>query len=126
MQERDFVKTVTKIDCAPPAGEPRKLRVAAYCRVSTDDYAGTIRAYTGEGELTKDPMNTFGGFGVARIPRLQKLLRHICEKGFEHHVAINPSRTAAIVQEAFTKYLGWTVYNHDGAQAEAPAARARS
>ena len=96
-----------------------------YCRVSTDDYRGTIRAYMGEGELTKDPMTTFGGFGVARIPRLQKLLRHICENGFEHHVAISPSRTAAVVQEAFTKYLGWDVYNHDGA-AEAPAPRARA
>jgi L-fucose isomerase-like protein len=96
-----------------------------YCRVSTDDYSGTIRAYLGEGEITKDPMATFGGFGVARIPRLQRLLRHICENGFEHHVAINPSRTAAIVQEAFTKYLGWTVYNHDEAAAEGPAPRAR-
>ena len=80
----------------------------------------------GEGELTKDPMTTFGGFGVARIPRLQKLLRHICENGFEHHVAISPSRTAAVVQEAFTKYLGWDVYNHDAGRQRRPAPRARA
>ena len=49
---------------------------------------------------------------MARIPRLQDLLRHICEGGYEHHVAINPSRVAAVVQEAFGKYLGWEVYNH--------------
>jgi L-fucose isomerase-like protein len=84
-----------------------------YCRVSTDDRAGRVRAYVGEGEITKDPMTTFGGYGVARIPRLQGLLRHICANGYEHHVAVNPTRVAAAVDEAFTKYLGWSVYNHD-------------
>ena len=84
-----------------------------YCRASTDDFAGSIRAYVGEGEITKDPITTFGGYGVARIARLQTLLRHICANGFEHHVAINPSRVAAIVEEAFSRYLGWDVYNHD-------------
>ncbi len=84
-----------------------------YCRVSTDDYAGRIRAYVGEGEITTDPINTFGGYAVAHIPRLQVLLRRICSQGFEHHVAINPSRIGAVVDEAFTRYLGWDVYNHD-------------
>jgi L-fucose isomerase-like protein len=84
-----------------------------YCRVSTDDEGGKIRAYLGEGELTRDPLTTFGGYGVARIPRLQALLRQICARGFEHHVAINPVRVAAVVDEALTRYLGWDVYNHD-------------
>jgi L-fucose isomerase-like protein len=84
-----------------------------YCRVSTDDTAGRVRAYVGEGEITKDPITTFGGYGVARIPRLQGLLRHICVRGYEHHVAINPARVAGPVEEAFTRYLGWDVYNHD-------------
>jgi L-fucose isomerase-like protein len=83
-----------------------------YCRVSTDDYNGKIRVYLGEGELTNDPLNTFGGFGVARIPNLQKLLAHICENGFEHHTAINLSQSAASVNEAMAKYLGWEVYHH--------------
>ncbi|MGA2614430.1 MAG: L-fucose/L-arabinose isomerase family protein [Spirochaetia bacterium] len=90
-----------------------------YCRVSTDDFAGRIRAYVGEGEITSDPINTFGGYAVARIPRLQALLRHICSRGFEHHVAVNPSRVAAAVDEAFSRYLGWDVYNHDRGTAEA-------
>jgi L-fucose isomerase-like protein len=92
-----------------------KLKPAdfTYCRVSTDDRAGRIRSYVGEGEITKDPLTTFGGYGVARIPQLQGLLRHICANGFEHHVAINPARVAAVVEEAFTRYLGWDVYNHD-------------
>ncbi len=89
-----------------------KAEPFTYCRVSTDDYNGKIRVYLGEGELTNDPLNTFGGFGVARIPNLQKLLAHICENGFEHHTAINLSQSAASVNEAMAKYLGWEVYHH--------------
>lgn len=84
-----------------------------YCRVSTDDFNGKITAYVGQGEMTNDPLKTFGGFGVVRVPRLQKLLRYICEHGFEHHVAINLSQTASAVNEALGKYMGWDVYYHD-------------
>jgi L-fucose isomerase-like protein len=83
-----------------------------YCRVSTDDFAGKISAYLGEGELTNDPLSTFGGFGVVRVPNLQKLLRHICENGYEHHVAINLSQVASAVNEALSKYMRWDVYHH--------------
>lgn len=83
-----------------------------YLRASTDDAAGKIRAYVGEGELTNDPLETFGGYGVVRIPNFQKLLTHICENGFEHHVAVNPSRVACGVSEALGKYMGWEVYRH--------------
>src|ERR1700758_3197863 len=51
----------------------------SYVRFSTDDYAGGIRGYVGEGEFTNDPLETFGGAGVVRIPRMQKLLNFICE-----------------------------------------------
>jgi L-fucose isomerase-like protein len=84
-----------------------------YLRVSTDDAAGKIRAYVGEGELTDDPLSTFGGYGVVKIPNFQKLLRYICENGFEHHVAINPTRIGAGVGEALSKYLGWEIYSHE-------------
>ena len=47
-----------------------------------------------------DPLETFGGAGVVDIPRLQKLLRYICEQGFEHHVAANLSQLASAVHEA--------------------------
>ena len=83
-----------------------------YCRVSTDDERGQIRAYLGEGTVTDDPVSTFGGYGVIEIPRFQDLLHHICENGFEHHVALNLSQCAAAVNEAFSKYLGWDVYYH--------------
>jgi L-fucose isomerase-like protein len=83
-----------------------------YCRVSTDDFNGKILAYVGEGELTNDPLKTFGGFGVVKVPNLQGLLKYICENGFEHHTAVNLSLTAAAVNEALGKYLGWEVYYH--------------
>lgn len=83
-----------------------------YLRVSTDDLAGRIRAYVGEGAFTGDPLMTFGSYGVVRIGRFQQLLRHICENGFEHHVSANPSLTAAAVEEALGRYLKWDVYRH--------------
>ena len=83
-----------------------------YCRVSTDDEYGVVRAYLGEGTLTGDPMQTFGGFGVVRIPDFQGLLRYICENGYEHHVAVNRSEVAEALNEALTKYMGWDVYYH--------------
>ena len=83
-----------------------------FCRVSTDDGIGEIRAYVGEGEMTDDPLSTFGGYGVVKINNLQTLLRHICENGFEHHVAINLSNVSNSVEEALGKYMGWEVYHH--------------
>jgi L-fucose isomerase-like protein len=84
----------------------------SYCRVSTDDLNGKITAYLGQGELTDDTLKTFGGYGVVKIPNLQGLLAYICNNGFEHHVAINPTLVADAVNEAFTKYLGWSTYYH--------------
>ena len=83
-----------------------------YCRVTTDDFKGQIRAYTGEGQFTDDRMQTFGGYGVFELPRMQKLLAHICENGFEHHVAATRANVAGAVREALDKYLGWEVYHH--------------
>jgi L-fucose isomerase-like protein len=84
----------------------------SYVRFSTDDYKGKIRGYVGEGEFTNDPLETFGGAGVAKIPQLQKLLQRICTEGFEHHVAANFSHVASPVYEAATRYLGWDMHWH--------------
>jgi L-fucose isomerase-like protein len=84
-------------------------------RITTDDLRGVIRAYVGEGELTNDELRTFGTRAVARVPQLQKLMRYICNEGFEHHVVMNASRTAGVLAEAWERYLGWEVYrHHDG------------
>jgi len=83
-----------------------------FARFSTDDRSGRMRGYVGAGAFTDDPLDTFGGAGVAEIPRLQQLLHYICENGFEHHVAANFSTVAAAVHEAATRYLGWDMYLH--------------
>jgi L-fucose isomerase-like protein len=91
--------------------KPEKM---SFARFTTDDVAGKIHGYVGEGAFVDVPLNTFGGAGVVEIPQLQKLLHYICENGFEHHVAANLSTVASAVQEATTRYLGWHMYWHEG------------
>ncbi len=89
-----------------------KAGAMTFARFSTDDRSGRIRGYVGEGKFTKDPLKTFGGAGVVQIDGLQRLLRHICRNGFEHHVAGTFSHVAGAVHEATTNYLGWDVLRH--------------
>jgi len=85
----------------------------SFARFSTDDFNGQITGYVGQGRFTDDPLNTFGGAGVVEIPHMQKLLRYICENGFEHHVAANFASVASSVYEAAENYLGWTMHRHE-------------
>lgn len=89
-----------------------KAGAMSFARFSTNDRKGIISGYVGQGEFTNDSLQTFGGAGVVRIPNLQQLLRYICEKGFEHHVAANFATVAGPVYEATTKYLQWDVHYH--------------
>lgn len=91
-----------------PAGQ------VTFSRITTDDLNGLVRAYVGEGELTDDPLDTFGSRAVVHVPNLQKVLQYICRNGFEHHVAMTGSHVADIVAEAFDNYFGWDVYHHQG------------
>ncbi len=86
---------------------------ATFCRTTTDDAAGIITAYVGEGEFTNDTLETFGGYGVMKIPNLQSLLEYICRTGFEHHVAVSRSQKADAIAEALDNYLCWEVYRHE-------------
>src|SRR6202789_64170 len=88
-----------------------KAGTMCYARYSTDDRRGIVRGYTGAGRFTDDPLETFGGAGVAEIPKLQKLLKFICREGFEHHVAANFSDVSKAVHEA-ARYLGWESHYH--------------
>jgi hypothetical protein len=54
----------------------------------------------------------YGNRAVANVPKLQKLMRHVCAKGFEHHVVMTQLHSAASLNEAFGNYFGWEVYNH--------------
>ena len=92
-----------------------KASPMTFARISTDDVRGKIHGYVGEGRFTSDALETFGGAGVVEIPGLQKLMRFICENGFEHHVAANMSNVAEAVHEAGSKYLGWEMAFHRAA-----------
>ncbi len=84
-----------------------------FFRISTDDPAGVIKAYLGEGEITDDsPGNFQGGTAVCRVPGLQDLLDYMCKNGFEHHVAVNRGHSADVIAEAVETYLGWELHRH--------------
>ena len=89
-----------------------KAGPATFCRLTTDDIEGMLSVYVGEGEFTNDKLDTFGGYGVMKINNLQSLMAYVCNMGFEHHVAVNMSQTAAAVAEALGNYMGWDVYRH--------------
>jgi L-fucose isomerase-like protein len=91
-----------------------------FARVSTDDVRGRIIGYVGEGEVTSDPLDTFGTTGVIRIQNLQKLMYLLTANGFEHHVAMNYAPRTAVLHEALTKYFCWKIHNHNG-DSELPA-----
>jgi len=81
----------------------------SFARFSTDDLNGKIRGYVGEGSLRTIRGDVWRS-GRRENPQLQKLLRYICENGFEHHVAANFSTVAGAVHEAATRYFGWDVH----------------
>ncbi len=47
-----------------------KAGAMSFCRVSTNDRAGKLASYVGQGEFTNDPLETFGGAGVVHIDHL--------------------------------------------------------
>lgn len=83
-----------------------------YFRMSTDDTAGNIKSYLGEGEILDRDFPMDGGIAVVQVPELRKLLGHICAEGFEHHVAMVRGQVSSILDEAIGKYLGWDLYHH--------------
>jgi L-fucose isomerase-like protein len=103
--ERTYGVTVGRI---PPS--PMTL-----ARISTDDRHGRIMAYVAEGQVTDDPMESFGAFGVISIPGLQGLLGYMMRSGFEHHAAMNLSHVGDALEEAMSTYLGWEVLHHKSA-----------
>ena len=83
-----------------------------FAKITTDDKNGKMKLYVGEGEFLKDRMDTEGGVAVCSVRDLQGLLGHMCKNGFEHHVAMNRSNVADVLEEALGNYLGWEVYRH--------------
>ena len=102
-QERCFGAVKGKVKAGP----------MTFFRLSSDDRAGTLKAYVGEGEFTDDPFPMDGGIAVTRVGRLRDLMTLVARNGFEHHVAMVRGQHAAIVHEAVTRYLRWPIYRHE-------------
>lgn len=85
-----------------------------FFRMSTDDRAGTIKSYLGEGEFTDDPFGMDGGIAVAHIKNMRRLMGFVTQQGFEHHVTMVRGHHADVVGEAVYRYLGWPIYHHGG------------
>lgn len=79
--------------------------------VSAKTQDGKLCFYLGEGELTDDPIadDFFGCAGVARIKNLQEKLQAIGHEGYRHHVGLTVGRVAVPLQEAFERYLHYSV-----------------
>ena len=84
-----------------------------FAKITTDDKNGKIKLYVGEGEFLKDPVKTEGGVAVCSVPDLQGLMGYMTKNGFEHHVAMNRSNVAGVLEEALGNYLGWDVHRHN-------------
>ena len=78
----------------------------SFARISTDDMDGVIRAYTGDGIFTDDKLETFGSRAVVQVPELQKLMKHICRNGFEHHAAFTNVHAAEGHQRSLQQLHG--------------------
>jgi len=91
-----------------------KPGTVGFARLSTDDTKGRVVGCIGEGDVTEDPLDTFGTTGVVKIPNLSKLMYFLAANGFEHHVAMNYVPRTAVLYEALTKYMGWKIYHHNG------------
>lgn len=86
-----------------------------FFRLSSDDRAGTLKCYLGEGAFTDDPFPMDGGIAVTQVARLRELMRFVTQNGFEHHVAMVRGHHADVVNEAVTRYLNWPSYHHNAA-----------
>jgi len=102
-QERCFGAVKGKVKAGP----------MTFFRLSTDDTAGIIRAYLGEGEFTDDAYGMDGGIAVTRVHGLQKLLKYMCKNGFQHHVAMVRGNVSDVLKEVVETYLGWDLYVHE-------------
>ena len=63
-----------------------------------------------KGRFTGEPLGEgfFGCGGVAEIDNLQAKLNAIGYAGYRHHVSITPGFWKTALDEAFTRYLGYT------------------
>ena len=90
-----------------------RIKASPFTYASSITKDGKLIFYVGEGEFTNDflPDDTFGSYGVAHINGLQKKLQNIGYNGFKHHVGVSFGQVAEPVKEAFTRYLGYELFD---------------
>ena len=84
-----------------------------YSNCKTED--GKLTVYVSEGRMTDDPIEEgyFGCAGVAEISRLQDKLIRLARGGFKHHTSVGKGHMQAVLEEAFTTYLGYDLVSID-------------
>lgn len=76
---------------------------------------GELQYYVGKARITEDAVEEafFGTPGVIEAKNLQNKLQNICLGGFRHHVTLTRGDWAEAVDEALSKYLGYTKVDID-------------
>jgi L-fucose isomerase-like protein len=84
-----------------------------YSNCKTED--GKLTVYVSEGLITDDPVEEgfFGCAGVAQIEGLQDKLIRLARGGFKHHTSVGRGHMKAVLEEAFTTYLGYDLVRID-------------
>ena len=84
-----------------------------FSNCKTED--GKLTVYVSEGAFTDDEIEDgyFGCAGVAQIPDLQNKLIRLARGGFKHHTTVSRGHVKAVLEEAFTTYLGYDVVSID-------------
>ena len=77
-----------------------------YCKITTDDKDGVMKAYLGEGEILDADVKTYSPYAVCKIKNLNGLMNYIGRNGFEHHFVLMHGCVADILQEALQKLSG--------------------
>ena len=76
---------------------------------------GKFKVYASEARFTGEPIEKsyFGCGGVAEIPDLQNKLIRLARGGFKHHTTVGMGHMKAVLEEAFSTYLGYEVIDID-------------
>lgn len=71
---------------------------------------GEVHYFVERAEITDDPIEAgfFGTPGVVKMDALQDKLYSMQNEGFRHHAIITPGDHVREVEEALSKYLGYT------------------
>ena len=88
-------------------------RIAAFDMTFSNCFTenGKLKVYASEARFTGEPIEKefFGCGGVAEIPDLQSKLLRLARGGFKHHTTVGVGHMKAVLEEAFSTYLGYDI-----------------